>query len=53
VVPEAELEQTEAGLWPVSAGWFVVNVRDLRWNRRPGRGHSVYFTGSSDFEADT
>jgi uncharacterized cupin superfamily protein len=53
MVPEGGFEETEAGLWPVSPGWFVVNARDLRWNRRPGRGHSVNFTGSSEFEADT
>jgi hypothetical protein len=27
VVPEAELKQTEAGLVPASAGWFVMNAR--------------------------
>jgi uncharacterized cupin superfamily protein len=53
VIPEAKLEETEVGLWHANPGWFVVNARDLRWNRRPGRGHSVNFTGSSEFEADT
>jgi hypothetical protein len=36
--PEAALEETEAGLVPVSGGWFVLNARDARWNHRPGRG---------------
>jgi uncharacterized cupin superfamily protein len=31
VVPEARLEQREAGLEPVTDGWFVVNVRDAAW----------------------
>jgi len=45
VVPEAKLEQTEAGVVPVSAGWFVLNGRDARWRRREGRGQSLAFTG--------
>ena len=31
VVPEASLERTEHGVRPVSAGWFVANVRGTRW----------------------
>ena len=31
MVPEARLEQREAGLEPVTEGWFVVNVRDAAW----------------------
>jgi hypothetical protein len=27
MVPEADLEPTEAGLVPASAGWFVMNAR--------------------------
>jgi hypothetical protein len=27
VVPEAELDQSEAGLVPASAGWFLMNAR--------------------------
>jgi hypothetical protein len=30
VVPEATLDQTEAGLVPASTGWFVLNARDAR-----------------------
>jgi uncharacterized cupin superfamily protein len=33
MVEEAQLEETETGLEPVSEGWFVVNVRDARWMR--------------------
>jgi uncharacterized cupin superfamily protein len=52
VIPEATLEETETGLVPVGAGWFVLNARDARWNRRPGR-KSVSFTGSTEWESDT
>ncbi len=31
MVEEARLEQLNAGLTPVSEGWFVVNVRDGAW----------------------
>jgi len=50
-VPEAKLEQTDSGLVPATAGWFVLNARDARWNARPGR-QSVSFTGKSEWEAD-
>jgi uncharacterized cupin superfamily protein len=52
MVPEAKLEQTENGLVPVTAGWFVLNARDARWNHRAGR-RSVSFTGKTEWEADT
>ena len=32
MVPEARLEQRESGLAPATEGWFVVNVRDTRWD---------------------
>jgi len=53
VVPEASLEQTDAGLVPASAGWFVLNARDARWIRRDGRGHNAPLTGWTDVEAET
>jgi len=31
VVPGAPLERTEYGSRPVGEGWFVLNVRDMRW----------------------
>jgi uncharacterized cupin superfamily protein len=52
VVPEAELEQTDAGLVPASAGWFVLNARDARWFQRSGRA-SLPLTGCDEFEAET
>ena len=53
VVPEAELEQTDAGLVPASVGWFVMNARDSRWFNKPGRGDSLPLTGCDEYEAET
>ena len=53
MIPEAELEQTEAGLVPAGTGWFVMNARDARWFHRPDRGHNLPLTGSDEFEAET
>jgi uncharacterized cupin superfamily protein len=35
---------------PETKGWFVVNARDARWRRRPGRGYSAPLTGMTDEE---
>jgi uncharacterized cupin superfamily protein len=53
MVPEAALEQTEAGLVPAGPGWFVLNAHDARWIRRDGRGHNLPFTGWTEEEAET
>ena len=53
MVREAQLEPTDAGLVPASAGWFVVNARDARWIEQPGRGHSLPLTGVDEAEAET
>jgi uncharacterized cupin superfamily protein len=47
VIPEAELEQTEAGLVPAGKGWFVINAREARWRDRKERGQSLPFTGTT------
>jgi uncharacterized cupin superfamily protein len=52
-IPEAKLEHGEAGLVPAGEGWFVVNAREARWIERPGRGHSIPFTGWTEDEAET
>jgi uncharacterized cupin superfamily protein len=52
-VPEARLEQTDAGLAPTGPGWFVVNGREARWRHRPGRGNSLPLTGFTDEECET
>jgi len=49
MVPEAPLEQTEAGLVPAGEGWFVLNARAARWRHREGRGESLRFSGETDF----
>ena len=38
MVPEAKLEQTEHGLAPTGAGWYVLNLRDAVWRHADGRG---------------
>jgi uncharacterized cupin superfamily protein len=48
-VPEAPLEETEAGLVPGGDGWFVLNARDARWRRREGQGFSLPFEGPTHF----
>ena len=52
VVPEARLEETDAGLVPAGPGWFVLNARDARWFHRDGRGEALPFTGWSDEEVE-
>jgi uncharacterized cupin superfamily protein len=47
MVPEAPLEQTEAGLVPAGDGWFVANAREARWWYAEGR------SAICDFEAET
>ena len=53
MVPEAGLEETDAGLVPAAQGWFVLNARDGRWFHRPGRGDSLPLTGCDEHEAET
>jgi uncharacterized cupin superfamily protein len=50
VVPEAPLEQTEAG-WkrPVGDGWFVLNAHEARWGLSEGRGTFCSFEGEPEF----
>jgi uncharacterized cupin superfamily protein len=52
MVDEAGFEETEAGLLPAGPGWFVLNAREARWRHRPGRGHSLRFTGWTDEERE-
>ena len=53
MVPEAPLEQTEAGLVAAGHGWFVLNAREARWRHREGRGEVLSFTGTTDVEVET
>jgi len=50
VVPEAPLEETEAGLVAAGEGWFVLNAREARWRHREGRRASLPFDGDTDFQ---
>ena len=45
MVPEATLEQTDAGTVPTTPCWFVLNARDARWVQTPGQGHGLALTG--------
>jgi quercetin dioxygenase-like cupin family protein len=45
VVEEARLEQLEAGLTPVTDGWFVVNVREAAWVNNDVLGSACVFEG--------
>jgi uncharacterized cupin superfamily protein len=45
MVEEARLERSEAGLAPVTDGWFVVNVRDAAWLRNDVFGACCVFEG--------
>jgi uncharacterized cupin superfamily protein len=53
MVPEAPMHETDDGLVPGSPGWFVVNAREARWRKRPGRGYSLPLSGWSDEECET
>jgi uncharacterized cupin superfamily protein len=50
MVPESKLEQTEHGLVPQGAGWYVLGMRDAVWHHVDGRG-AVCVVGD-DFEGE-
>ena len=45
MVEEARLEQREAGLTPVSDGWFVVNIREGAWVNNEALGAACILEG--------
>jgi uncharacterized cupin superfamily protein len=45
MVEEARLEAVDSGLAPVTAGWFVVNVRDAAWLANDAFGVRCVFEG--------
>ena len=49
MIPEAPLEQTEAGLKPNGEGWFVLNAREAAWQVSAGRGAYCKFEGDPAF----
>jgi hypothetical protein len=48
---EARLEQLDAGLTPLTEGWFVVNVRDAAWVTNDTLGDACTFEASSSSRA--
>ncbi|MEA2482288.1 MAG: hypothetical protein QOC55_235, partial [Thermoleophilaceae bacterium] len=46
------MEETGMGLAPAGEGWFVLNAREARWRDKQGRGNSVPFTGTTDWECE-
>ena len=45
MIEEARLEKLDAGLTPVTDGWFTVNVRDAAWIRNEAFGAECIFEG--------
>src|SRR3954467_15961148 len=45
MVEEARLEQLDAGLTPVTDGWFVVSVPEAAWVTSEERGFACIFEG--------
>jgi uncharacterized cupin superfamily protein len=45
MVKEARLEKLEAGLTPVTDGWFVVSIRDAAWVTSDVLGDACIFEG--------
>jgi uncharacterized cupin superfamily protein len=45
MVEEARLEQLDAGLTPVSDGWFVVNIPNAAWVTNEALGAACIFEG--------
>jgi uncharacterized cupin superfamily protein len=48
MIPEAPLQETEHGLSPAGPGWFVLNMREVRWGYR-GHGLEAGLSGQGDF----
>ncbi len=49
MVPEAPIDETEAGLVPAGEGWFVLNARQARWRHNEGQGEWLIFQGETHF----
>ena len=52
MVEQARLEQLDAGLSPVSDGWFVVNIRDAAWVTNEALGDACIFEGGDVYFPD-
>ena len=49
MVPEAPLEETDAGIVAKGDGWFVLNARDSRWYHSDARGAFCDLEGDAEF----
>ena len=49
MVPEAPLEETEAGVVAKGDGWFVLNAKDSRWYHSDARGAFCDLEGDAEF----
>ncbi len=49
MVPEARLERSDAGLYVVGEGWFVLNARESRWGQSAGLGKGMRLEGDTSF----
>jgi uncharacterized cupin superfamily protein len=50
MVPEAPLEDTEAGRVAKGDGWFVLNAKDARWYHAEGRPALCDLEGDAEFK---
>jgi uncharacterized cupin superfamily protein len=50
MVPEAQLEETGAGLAATGEGWFVVNAKDALWYHAEGRPALCILEGRANFD---
>ncbi len=49
MVPEAPLEETDAGRVAKGDGWFVLNAKDARWYHADGRSAFCDLEGETEF----
>jgi len=47
MVPEAPLEHSDHGAFPIGDGWFVVNARGAQWFESDGLGYYAPFEGEN------
>ena len=50
MVPEARLEDTDAGRVAKGEGWFVLNAKDARWYHAEGRAAHCDLEGDAEFD---